>query len=69
MRTPRVEKGFENGEGDEERMTTRREEGRAFHKEGPIVVKDLVWARVVLTRGTNRTCQSRERRGRCEAAE
>ena len=39
---------------DPERMVTRREEGRAFHREGPMVAKDLVWAIVVLTRGTKR---------------
>ena len=39
---------------DPERIVTRREEGRAFHKEVPIVAKDLVWAIVVLTRGTKR---------------
>jgi len=30
---------------DPERMVTRREEGRAFHREGPLVAKDLVWAK------------------------
>jgi len=45
-------------------MVTRREEGRAFHREGPIVAKDLVWAIVVLTRGTKRACLTKERRGR-----
>ena len=44
---------------DPKRMVTRREEGRAFHREGPLVAKDLVWAKVVLTRGTKK-----ERRGR-----
>ena len=37
------------------RMVTRRVEGRAFHREGPLVAKDLVWAKVVLTRGTKRS--------------
>ena len=54
---------------DPERIVRRREEGRAFHREGPMEAKDLVWAIAVLTRGTRRTCMSRERRGRCEAAE
>ena len=49
---------------DPERMITRREEGRAFHKVGPIVVKYVVWAIVVLTRGTKRVCLTKERRGR-----
>ena len=41
-----------------ERMVTRREERRAFHSEGPLVAKDLVWelwVKVVLTRGTKRS--------------
>jgi len=29
----------------------------AFQREGPMVAKDLVWAIVVLTRETKRTCQ------------
>ena len=49
---------------DPEIMVTRRGEGRAFHREGPIVAKDLVWAIVVLTRGTKRACLTKERRGR-----
>ena len=48
---------------DPERLVTRREEGRAFHREGPIVAKDLVWAIVVLTRGTKRVFLTKERRG------
>ena len=34
-----------------------------------MVAKDLVWAMVVLTRGTERTCQSKGRSGRCEVAD
>jgi len=34
-----------------------------------MVAKDLVWAMVVLTRRTKRTCQSKERSGRCEIAD
>ena len=49
---------------DPERMATRREEGRAFHREGPIVAKDLVWAIVILTRGTKRECLSKKERER-----
>ena len=49
---------------DPERMITLIEEGRAFHRVGPIVAKDLVWAKVVLTRGTKRVCLTKERRGR-----
>ena len=48
---------------DPERIITRREEGRAFHKEAPIVAKALVWATVVLTRGTKRVCLTKDRRG------
>ena len=40
---------------DPERIVRRREEGRAFHKEGAMEAKDLVWAIAVLTRGTRRT--------------
>jgi len=42
--------------------------GRAFQRESPMVVKDLVWAIAVLTCGPNRTSQSEERSGRCEVA-
>ena len=49
---------------DPERIVIRREEGRAFQREGPIVAKDLVWAIVVLIRGTKRVCLTKERRGR-----
>ena len=49
---------------DPERMITRREKGRPFHRVGPIVAKDLVWAIVVLTRGTKRVCLTNEWRGR-----
>jgi len=45
------------------------ERKRAFQKEGPMVAKDLVWVMVVLTRGTIRLCQSKERIGRCEVAD
>jgi len=47
----------------------RREDGRAFQSEGPMVAKDLVWAIVVLTLGTKRTCQLKERSGRCDVAD
>ena len=43
--------------------------GRAFHKEGPMMAKDRVWAIVVLARGTNKSDRSRDRRGRWEDAE
>ena len=49
---------------DPERMIARREEGRAFHRVGSIVAKDLVWAIVVLTRGTKTVCLTKEQRGR-----
>jgi len=49
--------------------TARLNEVRAFQREGPTVAKDLVWVIVVITRGTNRTCQSKERSDRCEVAE
>ena len=49
---------------DPEIIIGRREEGRAFHREGPVVAKDLVWAIVVLTRGTKRVCLTKEWRGR-----
>lgn len=35
------------------RIVTHKEEGRTFYREDPMVVNDLVWAIVVLTRGTN----------------
>src|SRR5688572_29064753 len=53
---------------DPERIVRRREEGGAFHWDCRMGAKDLVWTISVLTRGTRRTCMSRERRGRCEAA-
>ena len=31
---------------DPEKMVKRREEGRAFHRKGPTLAKDLVWAAV-----------------------
>src|SRR6218665_2537149 len=34
-----------------------REKGWAFHRPDQWLQKDLVWARVVLTQGTMRTCQ------------
>ena len=30
-------------ERDPEKMVTHTEEGRAFHREGPLVATDLVW--------------------------
>jgi len=33
----------------------RKEEGRTFQREGPLVAKDLVWAMVVPTRGIEPT--------------
>ena len=33
-----------------------------------MVAKDLVWAMLVITRGTKRTYQSKKRSGRCEVA-
>ena len=39
---------------DPERMVARGEEGRSFLSKGPIVAKGLVWAIMVLTRGTKR---------------
>ena len=39
---------------DPERIVRRREAGRAFHREGPMEAKDLVWAIAVLTRRTRR---------------
>jgi len=38
---------------DPEGTVKCREEGRAFHREGQMVVKDLVWAIKVLTHKTN----------------
>ena len=65
------EEGFEERAvgRDPERMITRREDGWAFHREVPIVAKDLVWATVVLTRGTKRVCLTKERRSRRETEE
>jgi len=54
--------------GDPDIEVKRRGEGRAFQREDPMVVKDLVWVMLVLTRGRKRTCQSKERSGRCEVA-
>jgi len=58
-----------NTERDPDSKAKRREEGRAFQREGPMVAEDLVWAIAVLTRRTKRTCQSEERSGRCEVAD
>jgi len=58
----------ENSERDPDSKVKRREEGRAFQREGPKVAKDLVWTMVVLTRGTKRTCQSKERSYYCIVA-
>ena len=46
-----------DAERDPDSMVRRREEGRAFQREGPMVEKDLVWAMVVLTRGTMETAR------------
>ena len=57
---------------EKEILTARvkqREEGRAFQMDSQMVTKDLVWATVVLTCRTKRTCQSIERSGRCEFAD
>ena len=53
-----------DAETDPDSKVKRREEGRAFQSEDPMVAIDLVWAMVVPTRGTKRTCQSNERSGR-----
>jgi len=54
---------------DPERMVSCREEGKAFHREVPMVANDLVWAIVVLTRGSKPVCLAKERRGRGETEE
>ena len=41
-------------------METRKEEGREFHRAGPMVTNDLVCAKVVLVCGTKRSCRSKE---------
>jgi len=41
----------------------------SFQKEGLMVAKSLVWAKVVLTRRTNGNWQSKDRSGRCEIAD
>ena len=41
-----------DAERDPDSKVKRREEGRAFQREGPMVAKDLVWAIAVLARGT-----------------
>ena len=74
MQRPREKKRVFRKEKDAGRhpdsKVKRREDGRAFQSEGPMVAKDLVWAMVVLlTRGTKRTCQSKERSGRFEVAD
>ena len=43
------------------RIVTHREEGKAFHMEGPMQAKDLVWAIAVVTCGTKRRRLSRSR--------
>src|SRR5688572_21757801 len=52
---------------DPERIVTRieRREGHSVERAHcPVVAKELVWAIVVLTRGTKRVCLTKERRGR-----
>jgi len=53
----------------EERMVLREEGRRLFHREGPITVKDLDLAIVVLAQGARRSSLSNERRGRKNVAE
>ena len=50
-----------DAERDPDSKVKRTEEGRAFQREDPMMAKDLVWAMVTLTRGTKKTCQSKER--------
>jgi len=72
VRRSRVEIGFEkerDAERDPDSKVKRREEGQAFQREGPMVAKDLVWAMVVLTRGTKRTRLSKEQKGLCGVAD
>jgi len=52
-----------DAERDQNSKVKQREEGRAFQLEGLMVAKYLVWAMVVLTRGTKRTCPCKERSG------
>jgi len=47
-----------DAERDPDSEVKRREEGRAFQREGQMVVKDLVWTTAIPTRGTKGTCQS-----------
>ena len=53
-KTPAVEKGFEEGGGGRRKKSYRVVIGReepgwmAFHRESPMVAKDLVWSIVVL---------------------
>jgi len=57
-----------DAERDPDSKVKRREEGRAFQREGPMVAKDLVLVIAVLTRGTKRACQSEEQSGRREVS-
>ena len=58
-----------DAELDPDSRVKQGEEGRAFQREGPLIVKDLVWAIAVSTHRTKRACQSEEWSGRCEVAD
>jgi len=42
---------------DPEDKVNRRDGGRAFQRQGPIVAKDLDWAIVILTRQSQSVCR------------
>jgi len=67
-----LEISFEEGdwerdaERDPDSKAKRREEGRAFQREGgTMVAKDLVWALMVLTHRTKGICQSKDCNNEC----